>query len=145
MLENSPWDSEFGSIFKTRYNRDAIEKYKGDIEKSGLQKGWKKIAGTVGGGVLGNMVAPGIGGTVAGGLIGNSIADDEDDNKKSADGFTKEEVIDSNETVEPRTSSSPTQKSLKKAINSIDRFIAKARPKSIPKPKNINIKGASHG
>lgn len=195
MLENSPWDSDFGSIFKTRYNREAIEKYKGDLEKGkpGLLTAAGGIAGGLMAGPMGAVAGVGAG-HAADDAFGNSADGDEIENAE--DGT----VIDSNETVEPTVKSlrkgdssdlneeaflaeklgdksglSPaelrrgqankhrvhaipadkpypksqreldTQKSLRKAIKSLDAFLAKAKPKSMPKPKNIKMKGANHG
>jgi len=129
-MANSVWDSDFGSIFRQRYNRTVIEKYDADVKKSeALRKAGNTEPVVTGLAALaGDSIAGPLGAGVAA-AGANKLMQSKDGLNKEDDGDVTEKVLETDETVEPNTSGMPTQKSLHKAINSLNTFMAKAQPR----------------
>ena len=148
IMEKSPWDSDFGSIFKQRYTRDMLDKYDRDIRKD----------------IVGDAVAAGITNTIVpgSGIVG-AVANEalnqpkgqkaEETNSgtpvspEDAAGAAKAAAPEDaesaalalsqdGETVEPRKEESEdVRMALRKAQTSLNRFLKNCAPNA-----GLNVK-----
>ena len=118
-MEKSPWDSDFGSIFKQRYTRDMLDKYHRDIRKGPVEEGI--------GAAIGNTVAPGVGGAVGGAIAGNALSKPQEDKQSGDTDITAvpNKVPEAEEVAEAAPEAAALALSLRKARISLRKFLKK--------------------
>jgi hypothetical protein len=140
-MSNSPWDSDFGSIFKQRYTREMLNKhYEGDIKKG------------IGGVLAGGSILPGIAGAAAGSEIEDAVTgagkkQDESTDSTIAPKVPKEvgELVEAAPEIAETAALAAMEKSLRKANLHLQKFLAKAAGKGATAGLNIKNVTQSKG
>jgi hypothetical protein len=138
-MSKNPYDSDFGAIFKQRYEKDILDDR--NIKKSKVKKGLLgAAAGGIGAGLMsgGNPLAAGIG-TFAGDKTEDSLSQKME--KEDESGMIKAEKM---EKEAPLPTDADTMKSLRKAIGSIDSILQKLDSCDGAKA-GLNIKKVTQG